>query len=187
MYAYPRRRALCVAQLLALAVALGGCSTTRELQSKEQFHSDTPFSARIVGPSKAVCWSVKRAMLSQGYMLDHSADSVTLTGVKEFQKDDDTNVELRMQTSCADNGDGTSTVFATAIREVAKVQNVKQAVSAGVWIATVTVPVGSEKVMQVLNRQTIEDPKFYRSFYRLVREYAAEGGREDRAGVRTDR
>lgn len=187
MHAYPPSAVSCLAPLLALALALGGCSSTKELAKKEQFESDTPFSARIAGPSKAVCWSVKRALLSQGYMLDHSADSVTLTGVKEFQTDDDTNVELRMQTSCADNGDRTSTVFATAIREVAKVQNVKQAVSAGVWIATVTVPVGSEKVMQVLTRQTIDDPKFYRSFYRLVSEYAADPGGEGRAGARGDR
>jgi len=108
-------------------------------------------------------------------MLDRSADSVTLTGVKEFQPDDDTNVELRMQTSCADNGDGTSTVFATAIREVAKVQNVKQSVTAGISIATVTLPAGSERVMQVINRETVQDTKFYRRFYRLVRAYVVRG------------
>ena len=165
-----------LAPVMAILLACGGCSTTKEVYRKEAFQTDTPFSARIAGRSKAVCWSVKRALLSQGYMLDNSADSVTLTGVKEFQTDSDTNVELRMQTSCADNGDGTSTVFATAIREIGKVQTVKQSISAGVAIATITVPVGSEKVMQVLNRKTIEDPKFYRRFYRLVSDYAAGYG-----------
>jgi len=161
--------------MIALLLALGACSSTKDVFRREAFKPQTPFSVQIPGSGKSVCWSVKRALLSQGYMLDRSADSVTLTGVKEFQPDDDTNVELRMQTSCADNGDGTSTVFATAIREVAKVQNVKQSVTAGISIATVTLPAGSERVMQVINRETVQDTKFYRRFYRLVRAYVVRG------------
>ena len=161
--------------MIALLLALAGCSTTKEVYRKEAFQARTPFSAEVPGSGKSVCWSVKRALLSQGYLLDRSADAVTLTGVKEFQPDDDTNVSIRMQTSCADNGDGTSTVFATAIREIAKVQNVKQSVTAGVSIATVTLPAGSERVMQVINRVTVQDPKFYRRFYGLVRTFASRG------------
>jgi uncharacterized protein DUF2242 len=166
--------------LLAVVIGLGACGTTKEVQRKEAFRSDTPFSAKIQLPSKIVCWSVKRAFLSQGYMLDRSADAVTLTGVKEFQQDDDTNVTLRLQTSCADNNDGTSTVFATASRDVSQVQNEKQHRAAGIGWATVTVPAGSAKTLRVMSRETITDASFYQRFYGLVKTFAEEDAKKSR-------
>src|SRR5687768_16720285 len=93
--------------LLAAALALQGCGTTNMVHRQESFQpAGMPYSAKIAQPSKIACWSVKRAFLAQGYMLDRStAESPTLTGVKEFHTDDETNVALRLQTSCADNGD----------------------------------------------------------------------------------
>ncbi|HSN41692.1 MAG TPA: DUF2242 domain-containing protein [Burkholderiales bacterium] len=160
--------------MFAVMLAIAGCSSSTEVYRKETFEADTPHSQKIAGSGKVVCWSVKRALLSQGYMLDRSADAVTLTGTKEFQTDDDTDVTLRLQTSCADNNNGSSTVFVTAIREVSKVQNVKQSVTAGVSIATITLPSGSQKVMNVISRETIRDPDFYKRFYSLVKGYAAQ-------------
>ena len=166
--------------LLAAAFVLQGCSTTKEVARKESFQPvGTPYSARIAQPSKIACWSVKRAFLAQGYMLDRStADAPTLTGVKEFQHDDETNVTLRLQTSCADNGDGSSTVYATALREVNKVQNETQHRSAGVAWATITVPTGSAKVLRPLRRETVSEPEFYQRFYALVSQLAAEDARK---------
>ena len=169
-----------VPYLVAAALVLEGCSTTTAVQRKESFQpAGTPYSARIAQPSKIACWSVKRAFLAQGYMLDRAtADAPTLTGVKEFQHDDDTNVTLRLQTSCADNGDGTSTVYATALREVNKVQSEAQHRSAGVAWATITVPAGSAKVLRPLRRETVSDPEFYQRFYALVSQLAAEDARK---------
>ena len=113
--------------LLAAAVVLAGCGTTKEVHRNEAFEPKTAFSAKVNRPSNIVCWSMKRAFLAQGYMLDRStAESATLTGVKEFQPDDETNVTLRLQASCADNNDGSSTIYATALREVNIVQAGKQ-------------------------------------------------------------
>ncbi len=64
-----------------------------------------------------MCWSVKRALLSQGYMLDRSTESGVLTGTRDFQPDQKLNVSYHLQTTCADNRDGTSIVFVTATRE----------------------------------------------------------------------
>lgn len=163
---------------LAAAIALAGCGTTKEVHRKEAFDQGTPFSAKIQRSSKVVCWSVKRAFLTQGYMLDRStAESATLTGVKEFQTDDETNVTLRLQTSCADNNDGTSTVYATATREVNQVQYEKQHRAAGIGWATVTVPAGSARILRTLSRETVQDADFYQRFYGLVAKFAEEDAR----------
>jgi hypothetical protein len=120
------------------------------------------------GAGDAVCWNVKRAFLTQGYILDRSSDSVVMVGTKDSQPDPKTNVTIRLQATCVDNKDGTSTVFATAERDVSKLQKVRQGWSAGVSIATLTVPTGSENVLQVVSRETIRDSNFYQGFYSLV-------------------
>lgn len=163
--------------LLAAAILLAGCSTTKEVHKAEAFQPQTQFSEKIPRPSKVVCWSVKRAFLSQGYMLDQAADSPTLTGVKNYQKDDETTVTLRLQTSCAENNDGSSTIFATASRDISKVQREKQHRSGGIGWFTLTVPAGSRETLQIVQRETIQDPDFYKRFYALVKSFAEEDAR----------
>jgi len=158
---------------LLLFVALAGCGK-KQLYRDETFKSDTPFSAKVKGSGEVICWSVKRAFLTQGYMLERSSDTIIMTGTEDSQPDEETNITLRMQATCVDNRDGTSTIFASATEEVSKLQSVKQSVSAGVSIATVTVPSGSEHVMRVVRRETIHDADFYQRFYALVRSYAQE-------------
>lgn len=156
---------------LAASIVLAGCASA---PPKPEFRSDTPYSKVIQGEGDAVCWSVKRAFLMQGYLLDHGGDSVILIGTKDTQADDETNVTQRMQTTCVDNHDGTSTVFATATRETSRLQRVPTSVSAGVSIATVTLPAGNEKVLRPVRRETIQDPKFYQGFYALVEKFSAQ-------------
>lgn len=174
MRASASRILLLYLHLVAAALVLAGCAS-KEIYREEAFKPQTQFSERIPQSSKVVCWSVKRAFLSQGYMLDQAAaDSPTLTGVKTYQTDDDTTVTLRLQTSCAENNDGSSTVFATASRDVAKVQQEKQHRAGGIGWFTLTVPSGSKETLQVVKRETIQDREFYRRFYALVKTFAAE-------------
>jgi len=158
---------------LLLAFVLAGCGK-KDLYRDETFKQDTPFSAKLQGSGDVICWSVKRAFLTQGYMLERSSDSVIMTGTKDTQSDDETNITLRMQATCVDNRDGTSTVFASATQEISKLQKVRQSVSAGVSVATITVPTGSENVLRVVRRETIQEADFYNRFYVLVRNYAKE-------------
>jgi flagellar basal body L-ring protein FlgH len=169
--------------LLVVVIALAACSTTKEVHKAEAFKPETQFSQKIARPSKIVCWSVKRAFLSQGYMLDQAADSPTLTGVKNYQKDDETTVTLRLQTSCAENNDGTSTVFATASRDISKVQEEKQHRSGGIGWFTLTVPAGSRETLQIVKRETVQDPEFYQRFYALVKTFAEEDARNAARGA----
>ena len=161
---------------LAIVISAAACSSSPPKKQSE-FRADTPFSKKVAGSGDAVCWSVKRAFLTQGYMLDRSGDSAILSGTKDTQQDEKTNVTLHLQTTCVDNHDGTSTVFASAAREVSKLQKVKQSISAGVSIATVTVPTSSEDALRVVSRETIQDPAFYNGFYTLVETFAAQESR----------
>jgi Uncharacterized protein conserved in bacteria (DUF2242) len=156
----------------AIAVAimlLAGCASHRP--PPPQFTADAPFSRTFSGSGDAVCWSVKRALLSQGYMLDRPNDAGVLTGSRDTQPQPKQNVSIRLQTSCADNRNGTSIVFVTAIREESRLQDMKQTTSVGVGPATLTMPAGSAKVLGTVARATITDPNFYDQFFTLVQEY----------------
>lgn len=157
---------------LAVSAALTGCGG-REAHRDAAFPPTTPFSKRLQGSGDFVCWSVKRAFLTQGYMLDRSSNAI-LIGTKDEQPDDETNVTLHLQTTCMDNRDGTSTVFASASREVSKLQKVKSSLAAGVGPATFSWPSGSEKSLHVIKRETIQDANFYQGFYNLVQQFAWE-------------
>jgi hypothetical protein len=156
-----------VASMVAL-VLLAGC--THHPPPKE-FSADAPFSRTFSGAGDAVCWSVKRALLSQGYMLDRANDAGVMTGARDEQPKPKLNVTTRLQTTCADNRNGTSIVFVTATREENDLQKMKQSTSLGVGPATLTMPSGSAKVLGTVRRETITDRNFYAQFFALVQGY----------------
>ena len=170
-----KRRVSCVLCVLTAAL-LAGCASSakRDAVARGPFTGAAPFSKAMVGSGDAVCWSVKRALLGQGYMLDRSSESGVLTGARDYQPTDKINVTVRLQTTCADNKNGTSIVFATAEREESKLQKMKQTTSAGIGPATITMPAGSAKVLGVIKRETISDPNFYNSFFTLVEGFVAQ-------------
>lgn len=154
--------------LVASAVSLIGCAARKHDVARESISAQAPFSRTFSGGGDSVCWSVKRAMLSQGYMLDRPTESGVLTGTRDFQPQAKLNITLHLQTTCADNRDGTSIVFVTATREDSALQKMKQSTSVGVGPATLTMPSGSAEVLGVVKRETISDPAFYGSFFTLV-------------------
>lgn len=160
--------------LLAAAALSSGCATRDHDVARDSISAQTPFSKTFQGSGDAVCWSVKRALLSQGYMLDHSNESGVLTGTRDFQPSEKLNVSYHLQTSCADNRDGTSIVFVTATREDSKLQKMKQTTSMGVGPATLTMPSGSARVLGTVRRETVKDPSFYQKFFDVVQGYIGQ-------------
>ena len=161
--------------LLGVAVTVAGCASKHD--TRGPFVGSAPYSKTIPGSGDAVCWSVKRALLGQGYMLERSSEAGVLTGTKDYQPKEKLNVTVHLQTSCADNRNGTSIVFVTADREESRLQKMKQTTSAGIGPATITMPAGSAKVLGVVRRETIDDPNFYNSFFALVEGFVAQEGR----------
>jgi hypothetical protein len=158
-----------LAGVAAVAIALlEGCA---HRPPPPQFTANAPFSRTFPGSGDTVCWSVKRALLSQGYMLDRPNDSGVLTGSRDDQPQPKLNVTTRLQTSCADNRNGTSIVFVTATREDSQLQKMKQTTSVGVGPATLTMPSGSAQVLGTVRRYTIKDANFYDQFFGLIQTY----------------
>ena len=165
----------CLVTMLAMAAVVAGCASKHD--TRGPFAGSAPFSKTISGKGDAVCWSVKRALLGQGYMLERSSESGVLTGTRDYQPEDKLNITLHLQTTCADNRNGTSIVFVTAEREESTLQKMRQTTSAGIGPATVTMPAGSARVLGVVRRETISDPNFYNSFFALVEGFVAQEGR----------
>ncbi len=163
----------CVPLLTAAALVVG-CASGRHDAARDTFSAAAPFSRTVTGSGDAVCWSVKRALLSQGYMVDRPSESGVLTGTRDYQPDPKLNVTMRLQTTCSDNRDGTSIVFVAASREDSRLQKMKQTTSAGIGPATITMPSGSAKVLGVVRRETIQDPSFYNHFFALIEQYVAD-------------
>jgi len=162
--------------VVAVAVLAGcGGGPNVKLYKNEDFKSGAAFSKTIPLSSGVVCRNVKRALLSQGYLIEQtpaSKDSPFLSGSKNWQPEDDVAVTLRLQVTCVHEDENSSTVFATAVEEAYKLQTVTGSVSAGVSIATVTLPSTSGRALMVVRRETIQDPQFYGRFYDLVHAYA---------------
>lgn len=160
--------------LLAVAAVSSGCATRDHELARDSISARAPFSKTFQGSGDTVCWSVKRALLSQGYMLDRSNENGILTGTRDFQPSEKLNMSYHLQTSCADNRDGTSIVFVTATREDSQLQKMKQTTSVGVGPATLTMPSGSARVLGTVRRETIKDPSFYQKFFDLVQGYIGQ-------------
>ena len=160
------------ALLCASAAALMSLAGCAHHPPPQQFSANAPFSKTFSGSGDTVCWSVKRALLSQGYMLDRPNDGGVLTGSRDEQPKPKLNVTVRLQTTCADNKNGTSIVFVSASREENKLQKMKQTTSMGVGPATLTMPSGSAEVLGTVRRETIKDPNYYNQFFTLVQQYA---------------
>src|ERR1700742_725573 len=158
----------CVYTAAAAVALLAGCA---HHPPPKQFSADAPYSRNFTGSGDEVCWSVKRALLSQGYMLDRPNDAGVMTGSRDEQPEPKLNVTTRLQTTCADNRDGTSIVFVTATREENDLQKMKQSTSLGVGPATLTMPSGSAKVLCTVRRETITDRNFYGQFFVLVQRF----------------
>lgn len=168
-------RATLIAASLTLALSGCGGGPPVKLYKSEDFQDKASFSKTIAMPSSVVCRNVKRALLSQGYTIEQTPgnkDSPFLTGVKNWQPEDDIAVTLKLQVTCVHEDENSSTVFATAIEEAYKLQTFMGSVSAGVSIATVTMPSSSGRALAVVRRETIQDPKFYDRFYTLVQKFA---------------
>lgn len=167
--------------LLIAAAGSSGCASHKADIARDSISATAPFSRTFAGSADDVCWSVKRALLSQGYMLDRAADSGVMTGTRDFQPQPKLNVAIHLQTTCADNRNGTSIVFVSATREESRLQKMKQSTSMGVGPATLTMPSGSAEVLGTVKRETIVDPDFYDRFFALIGGFVAQERASDEA------
>lgn len=168
------------AGVLVAALLLAGCAAPPlpHYGPQESFASVATYSRLFDAPPQHTCEAARRALLSQGYLIQ-GASAAQVDGTKHFQPDADSHLQIMIRVVCvpeAANG-RISLGFVTAVQDRFTLKKVSNSASLGVGaIGSVSVPMtaGSEAMIKV-GSETIAADGFYDSFFDLVRRYLATG------------
>ena len=157
----------------ALAVVLSGCvNSGKVFAPQEKFGSVATYSRLFDAPAQHTCEAARRALLSQGYIVQSDrADLVE--GKKNFQPEADSHLQIMIRVVCVpETADGTVSLgFVTALQDAYTLKKTNNSASLGVGgLGSVSVPFntgGGESLVKV-GSQTIADNDFYESFFDLV-------------------
>lgn len=163
---------------LLLCALLCACAGQRPLQTfqREAFEPGTTFSRTLVAGEGQACEAARRALLSQGYVVN-TANADLVNARKSFQNDTDTHQEIEFRVVCAPEvkGGATSLVFVSALQERYALKKSNNSASLGVGaIGSVSLPFGgSDDALVKVASETITAPDFYDRYFRLVARYLA--------------
>jgi len=161
--------------VLLASLLLAACSSApkgKELAyHKETFAPDSPFEMSFDKHPELVCDAGRRALLSQGYVIDEVRPD-WVKARKFFQPDRSVHVQINFTLSCLVEGDGAE-VFANA-REV-RDELKSTSGSAGLSVAgigSVNLPLGTSGASLVkVGEETITDSEFYGRFFALMQSF----------------
>ncbi|PXW95480.1 uncharacterized protein DUF2242 [Sphaerotilus hippei] len=160
--------------LVGLSV-LGGCSSTNKasVYQQESFDSDT-YSRSFLSPSPDTCEAARRALLSQGYVIDRATPEL-VNGRKSFQPGGDAHVQIQFYVVCTPaSRSGVSTIlFVNALQDRYSLRKSNNSATLGVSaIGSVSLPVSSsdDSLVKVAS-ETIPAGAFYDRFFTLVDRY----------------
>ncbi|PKO36886.1 MAG: DUF2242 domain-containing protein [Betaproteobacteria bacterium HGW-Betaproteobacteria-6] len=165
--------AVCRAATLAVlcSLALSACITTkgpRPYQS-ESFASETPFQYYSNRDQDAACEIGKRALLSQGYLLDDSKP-LSIRAEKFFRPRQDEVTRLTITLVCLPSSLG-AVIYANALETQYEMKS--NGSSAGVSVAalgSVSLPWSIDKDTLVkVGEETVTTPGFYERLFALIK------------------
>lgn len=166
---------LIILSCMFCALSLAGCTTPKKpVLHKDEFGTADMFTYAVPGTEKEACEASRRALLSQGYIINGANDN-TVKGRRKFQSDDETHVEIEFNVVCAPNskGSNSTTIFANAVRDRYSLKKNTNSASLGVGgIGSISLPFGaSNDSMVKVASETISDAKLYGRFFDLVERY----------------
>jgi hypothetical protein len=167
----------------AAAVLLAGCASNTPAPlvdyQPENFDTGNAYMRHYAAPPARTCEAARRALLSQGYMMDAGQPN-QVTGRKYFQPDQSHHVQLEFRVVCAaqgqDTGGGT-TVFASGLQDQYSLRKTKESASLGVGVlGSLSVPLegGTDQLVKVAS-QTVTDALLYRRFFDLIGGFLNSG------------
>lgn len=178
-----RHRATWAASLCCLAL-LTGCATnrTKVLGPQENFSSVATYSRLFDATPAQTCEAARRALLSQGYIIETSRPDL-IEGKKNFQPNGDTHLQMLIRVVCVPEGSNgaVSLGFVTAVQDSYTLKKINNSASLGVGgVGSVSLPFtsGGESLVKV-GSQTISSDSFYESFFDLVKRYLLDGTSPD--------
>lgn len=158
-----------------LAGALSACATrsTSVVYQDETFDSTSTYSRSFATSAGATCEASRRALLSQGYLINQ-AKSDLVDGRKSFQPNSDNHVQIVFRIVCVADASGKgSTAFVSALEDRYALKKSNNSASLGVGgLGSISLPFSSsdDSLVKVAS-ETIPTGKFYQRFFVLVERY----------------
>ena len=143
-------------------------------QVQEKFGSSATFSRMFDATPAQTCEAARRALLSQGYIVN-KAEKEMVEGQKSFQPQPDRHVQMNIRVTCVpDSAQGVlSTGFVTALQDSFALKMASNSASLGVsMLGSVSVPVaaGHDSMIKI-GSETVSDDAFYEGFFELMHRY----------------
>lgn len=175
MKAPPMQRRSALVASLAI-VLLAACSSAPKKNKElayhaESFNPDSPFEMSFEQAPAAVCDAGRRALLSQGYVIEEIKPD-WVKARKFFQPNSSVHVQINFTLSCLTEGEGAE-VFANAreVRDELKSTSSNAGVSVA-GIGSVNLPLGTSGASLVkVGEETITDSEFYGRFFALMQTF----------------
>ncbi|MEI7431888.1 MAG: DUF2242 domain-containing protein [Betaproteobacteria bacterium] len=162
--------------LLVLASALlGACSTTKPPRAyqAEAFQIDTPFQYYSSREPEGACEIGKRALLSQGYLLEETK-ALSIRGEKLFQQGGEQVTKLSITLACLPSSLG-AVIYANAMETHFELKSRGNSASVGVsGFGSLSLPWSAEKdTLTKTGESTVTEAGFYQRLFDLIK--AMEG------------
>ena len=158
------------------ALFLAGCAAPPlpHYGPQENFASVATYSRLFDAPPQHTCEAARRALLSQGYLIQSAAPE-QVEGTKHFQPDAESHLQVMIRVVCVPEAASghISLGFVTAVQDRYTLKKANNSASLGVGaIGSVSLPfmAGSEAMVKI-GSETIAASRFYNSFFDLVRSY----------------
>ena len=181
-------RALSPLLCLLCAALLSGCSGLGEpglgssrkvsVYQYERFQADETYSRLFDASVDDTCEAARRALLSQGYVINAGSSAEVINGSKRFQPDGEVHMEISFNVVCVPEGSGgkLSTAYVSALQDRYAVKKSTNSTSLGVSaIGSISVPLSStqESLVKVAS-ETIPAGQFYDRFFALMQKMLRE-------------
>lgn len=171
--------------LLLAACTAGRSVSTAMPQVEEKFGSAATYSRMFDATPAQTCEAARRALLSQGYIVN-KADRDVVEGQKSFQPQSDRHVLMNIRVTCvSESADGLLSMgFVSALQDSYALKMASNSASLGVsMLGTVSVPVAAgHDAMIKIGSETVSSGQFYDSFFDLMRRNLQVDAPQDLTG-----
>ncbi|NMM36226.1 MAG: DUF2242 domain-containing protein [Glaciimonas sp.] len=158
-----------------IAGILSACGTPSKsvVYLHEEFDSTSTYSRSFAEPAGQTCEAARRALLSQGYLINQ-ANNELVDGRKSFQPSSDSHVQIVFRIVCVADASGKgSTAFVSALEDRYALKKSNNSASLGVGaLGSISLPFSSSDDSLVkVSSLTIPAGEFYQRFFVLVERY----------------
>ncbi len=171
-----RMLALCATAAAAACSAVAPASNPR-VYERESFDARNAFSREFVASPADTCNAARRALLSQGYIVQSAQDD-QMDARKRFQPEAESHVQIEFHVVCSPlaRGQPTTVAFVSAVQDRYTLKKNPMSASVGVSpLGSISLPLASATDSLVkIGSETIPPGRFYDRFFDLVEQFLAE-------------